>query len=95
MTTLERLLDYHLCEWEALERRVLPACSKLAGRPIITKTVILDIKGLSVKNFGPAAQRVLKAVALMDQVRMSVHKHVGQVVIKHACMWDVVRAGRV
>lgn len=68
-TTLERMLDYHLCEWEALERRVLPACSRLAGRPVITKTVVLDLKGLSIKNFGGAAQRILKAVAHMDQVR--------------------------
>ncbi|GFR52717.1 hypothetical protein Agub_g15270 [Astrephomene gubernaculifera] len=66
-TSLERLLDYHICEWERLKRQILPACSQLAGRPIITKCVILDLKGVSMKSFGTAAQRILRAVAAIDQ----------------------------
>ncbi|PNH07053.1 SEC14 cytosolic factor, partial [Tetrabaena socialis] len=30
-TSLERLLDYHVVEWERLQRHILPACSVLAG----------------------------------------------------------------
>ncbi|EFJ43035.1 hypothetical protein VOLCADRAFT_66295 [Volvox carteri f. nagariensis] len=66
-TTLDRLMHYHICDWENLMRRVLPACSVLAGRPIITKSVILDFKGMSMKTFGTAAQKILKTVAAIDQ----------------------------
>lgn len=66
-TTLDRLMDYHVCEWEMLKKQILPACSVLAGRPIITKDVILDMKGLGMKTFGTAAQKILHAVSVIDQ----------------------------
>ncbi|KAG2489044.1 hypothetical protein HYH03_012481 [Edaphochlamys debaryana] len=66
-TTLERLLDYHVWEWEKLTRQILPACTLIAGRPIITRNVILDLNGLSMKNFGTAAQKLLRTVAAIDQ----------------------------
>ncbi|KXZ51116.1 hypothetical protein GPECTOR_14g97 [Gonium pectorale] len=67
VTSLERLLEYHVCEWERLKREILPACSVLAGRPIITKSVILDLKGVSLKTFSSAAQKVLRTIATIDQ----------------------------
>ncbi|GLI68592.1 hypothetical protein VaNZ11_013062 [Volvox africanus] len=66
-TTLDRLVHYHICEVENLMRRILPACSALAGRPIITKSVILDMRGVSMKTFGSAAQKILKTVIAIDQ----------------------------
>ncbi|GLC35857.1 hypothetical protein PLESTB_000513000 [Pleodorina starrii] len=66
-TTLERLMHYHVCDWENLQRKILPACSVLAGRPIITKSVILDLKGVTLKNFGSAAQKMLRNVVTIDQ----------------------------
>lgn len=79
VTTLERLLDYHICEWEELKARLLPACSTLRGRPIITKSVVLDLKGVSLKNFGSAAQRILKTIAHVDQDYYP--EHLGQMFI--------------
>ncbi|GIL72327.1 hypothetical protein Vretimale_3992 [Volvox reticuliferus] len=66
-TTLDRLMHYHVCDVENLMRRILPACSVLAGRPIITKSVILDMKGVSMKTFGSAAQKILKTAITIDQ----------------------------
>ncbi|KAG2438205.1 hypothetical protein HXX76_005809 [Chlamydomonas incerta] len=66
-TSMERLLDYHIVEWERLKREILPRCSVLAGKPIITKNVILDLKGVSMKNFGHAAREILTKIAAIDQ----------------------------
>ncbi len=51
------------------------AAVAFAGRPIITKDVILDMKGLGMKTFGTAAQKILHAVSVIDQVRL--HPEIG------------------
>lgn len=45
------------------------AARHAAGKPIITKNVILDLKGVSMKNFGHAAREILTKIAAIDQVR--------------------------
>mmetsp|Transcript_34179 Transcript_34179/g.61636 ORF Transcript_34179/g.61636 Transcript_34179/m.61636 type:complete len:272 (-) Transcript_34179:466-1281(-) len=91
--SLERLMDYHIYEWEKLEREILVECSKDAGKPILTKTVIIDMKGISMKNFGSAARKILRSVAAIDQDYYP--EHLGQMFIVNAptifrAIWSVV-----
>ncbi|KAJ9515290.1 hypothetical protein QJQ45_006593 [Haematococcus lacustris] len=64
---LERIMKYHIWTWERMERQLLPACSRLVGHPVITATVIIDLAGLSLRNFTLTAQRLLSTIAKIDQ----------------------------
>mmetsp|Transcript_14390 Transcript_14390/g.31119 ORF Transcript_14390/g.31119 Transcript_14390/m.31119 type:complete len:311 (-) Transcript_14390:247-1179(-) len=78
-TTLERLLDYHIFTWERFERLLLPVCTQIVGKPMATTCVIIDLSGLSLKNFTWAAQRLLTTVAKIDQDYYP--EHLGQMFI--------------
>lgn len=45
ITTEERLLKFHIQEYERATRVILPVCSKLCNRSIDTTFGILDVKG--------------------------------------------------
>eukprot|EP00798_Chlamydomonas_sp_ICE-L_P003578 gene3578-13657_t len=47
-STEKRILDYHVWAWERLERRILPACTQLCSKPIVTAIVVIDLQGLSL-----------------------------------------------
>ncbi|KAJ9515178.1 hypothetical protein QJQ45_002307 [Haematococcus lacustris] len=73
---LERIMKYHIWTWERMERQLLPACSRLVGHPVITATIIIDLAGLSLRNFTLTAQvsrgpevegRLLSTIAKIDQ----------------------------
>ncbi|KAJ7784584.1 CRAL TRIO domain-containing protein [Mycena metata] len=49
--TPERHWDSVIVNAECLTREVLPACSRLAGRPIGSVLVIVDLKGFSLSKF--------------------------------------------
>lgn len=68
VTTEKRLIDYHVFTWERFHRQLMPACSQLTGKPIITASVILDLAGLGIMSFSLVAQRLLSALAHIDQV---------------------------
>ncbi|XP_057839055.1 SEC14 cytosolic factor isoform X2 [Cryptomeria japonica] len=46
ITTFDRMLLYHIKEWEILIDWKFPACSKKAGRTINQSLTILDLKGV-------------------------------------------------
>lgn len=46
ITTMDRMLLYHIKEWEILIDWKFPACSKKAGRTIMQSLTILDLKGV-------------------------------------------------
>lgn len=45
ITTEERLLKFHVQEYERATRVILPVCCKLFDKPIDTTFGILDVKG--------------------------------------------------
>jgi hypothetical protein len=47
-TTMDRMLLYHVKEWETLIDWKIPACSKMAGTCISQTLTILDMKGLVI-----------------------------------------------
>ena len=54
--------------WERFEKQVLPAASKVADHDILTCVVIIDLQGLSMKNFTLTTQKVLSQIFKVDQV---------------------------
>lgn len=46
VTTLERMLLYHVQEWEVLIETKFPACSKKAKTSINSSLTVLDLKGV-------------------------------------------------
>ena len=68
MTTERRLLDYHIYTWERFHKQLMPACTRLAGKPIVAATVILDLQGVGLLSFTTATRTLLSALAKIDQV---------------------------
>ena len=68
VTTMERVLTYHIMQSEHFSRYKLQACSLAAGREILGTTVILDLHGLSVGHFTLSVKRFLEKIARIDQV---------------------------
>ena len=46
ITTEERMLKFHVQEYERCIQYIMPACSKVAGRHIEQTFAILDVKGM-------------------------------------------------
>lgn len=93
LTDLDTMVKHHIKEWEVFEREILPACSKMANRKIISNAVIIDLSGLHIMNFNRAAQRIMKSVCKIDQDYYP--EHLGQMFIVNApfifqSIWAVV-----
>eukprot|EP00897_Mesotaenium_endlicherianum_P002864 jgi/Mesen1/2605/ME000166S01729 len=67
VTTMERLLKYHVREWEVLTDLKFPACSKQACRPISTSLTIIDVKGVNMRMFSKRVRQFVKEVTQLDQ----------------------------
>ncbi|MEW5310234.1 MAG: hypothetical protein WDW38_002051 [Sanguina aurantia] len=67
VSNVDAIMRYHIWSWERCEKEFLPACTAASGKPIITATVIIDLLGLSLKNFTLTAQKVVKLIAHVDQ----------------------------
>ncbi|KAG2483050.1 hypothetical protein HYH03_018079 [Edaphochlamys debaryana] len=65
--SMERLVRYHIWTWERYLRLYLPACSEAAGHQVCTTTVVIDLAGLSMKNFNSATQKLLHTFSKIDQ----------------------------
>ena len=45
VTTEERMLKYHVQEWERCMKHIFPICSKLHNRQIDSTFAVIDVKG--------------------------------------------------
>ena len=52
ITTEERMLKFHVQEYERCIQYIMPACSKVAGRHIEQTFAILDVKGIVLLKHG-------------------------------------------
>ena len=64
----EAFLRHHMRANEAFRERVLPACSRAAGREIVAGVVVLDMQGFSLaRSFTPAVRAFLPILTAYDQ----------------------------
>ena len=61
ITTEERMLKFHVQEYERCIHYIMPACSKVAGRHIEQTFAILDVKGMTAVLIQTLAQLALAA----------------------------------
>lgn len=59
ITTMDRMLMYHVKEWEVLIDWKFPACSKKSGTYISQSLTILDLKGVVCSSSPPSSSRFL------------------------------------
>ncbi|GAQ83019.1 hypothetical protein KFL_001330015 [Klebsormidium nitens] len=67
VTTLERMLLYHVQEWEVLIDTKFPACSKKAKTSINSSLTVLDLKGVSLKHMTKTVRAFIQKLARVDQ----------------------------
>lgn len=94
ITTLDRLLLYHVKEWEILIDWKFPACSKAAGRPISQSLTILDLKGVTMKHINKQVRQFIQKITRIDQDYYP--EHLGRMLIINApssfkTMWQLVK----
>ena len=94
VTTIERMLQFHVYEWEHLIRQIYPKCSEHAGHKVFQSFSIVDLKGLSYKQFNKTTRSFVKQITKIDQEYYP--EHLGQMFIINApkifsMIWSVVK----
>eukprot|EP00250_Pteridium_aquilinum_P011251 c19936_g2_i1 orf=233-1192(+) len=67
ITTMDRMLMYHIKEWEILIDWKFPACSKKAGQMIMQSLTILDVKGVAMKAMNKQVRSFIQKITKIDQ----------------------------
>lgn len=94
LTTLDRLLLYHIKEWEILIDCKFPACSRAAGRPILQSLTILDLKGVTMKHLNKPVRNFIQKITRIDQDYYP--EYLGKMLIINAptsfkAMWQLIK----
>jgi hypothetical protein len=93
VTSVDRLIQFHVQCYESLVREKFLACSKAAGREVMTTTTILDLSGLTLTNFYKCKD-ALKRISQIDQDYYP--EHLGAMIIINApriftTIWNVIK----
>ena len=66
VTTLERVIRWHVSGFERLYRQKLPACSRVRGCIVDSTCSIIDLQGFRAANFTSDVRKVLRTIAQID-----------------------------
>ena len=67
VTTEERMLKFHIQEYERALRYIFPACSLIAGRHISQTLAVMDLKGVGLRHLNGEVKRILSTITRTDQ----------------------------
>ncbi|CAL5220070.1 g2021 [Coccomyxa viridis] len=67
ITTEDRMIRFHVQEYERCARCIMPACSIVAGRHIDQTFAIIDVKGVGLKHLTGDIKRMLARIMSIDQ----------------------------
>lgn len=67
ITTEERMLLFHIQEYERALRYIFPACSLISGKHVSQTLAIMDLKGVGLRHLNADVKRILSSVTRTDQ----------------------------
>jgi hypothetical protein len=67
VTNEDRMLRYHVQEYERALRYIFPACAAAAGCHVSTTLAVMDLKGVGLRHMSGEVKRILTAVTRTDQ----------------------------
>ena len=67
VTTEERMLLFHIQEYERALQYIFPACSLVAGKHISQTLAVMDLKGVGLRHLSSDVKRILGAITRTDQ----------------------------
>ena len=67
VTTEERMLRFHIQEYERALRYIFPACSLIAGQYVGQTLAVMDLKGVGLRHLSGEVKRILSTITRTDQ----------------------------
>ncbi len=67
VTTEERMIRFHVQEYERALKYIFPACSLAAGEHVSQTLAIMDLKGLGLRHLSGDVKRILSVLTRIDQ----------------------------
>lgn len=67
ITTEERMVKFHVQEYERCMKRILPVCSKIQGRQVDQTFGIMDVKGVGMSHLSGEIKQLLTTITTTDQ----------------------------
>lgn len=67
VTTVDRMIRFHVQEYERALKYIFPACSKVRGMHISQTLAIMDLKGVGLRHLSGDVKRILSEITNIDQ----------------------------
>eukprot|EP00889_Picochlorum_renovo_P007378 jgi/Picre1/34408/NNA_001877.t1 len=94
ITTIDRMIRYHVQEYERAIKYIFPACSRAKGMHISQTLAILDLKGVGLRHLSGEVKTILSTITGIDQANYP--ETLGKTLIINApavfrAIWTIVK----